>query len=43
MSNPPCFSSMVPDISKLHCNEQVSGFRLNVTKIGTASNVFSVR
>jgi len=33
------FSSMVPNISKLRCNELDSDFRYNVAEIGTASNV----
>jgi putative transposase len=40
MSNPPCSSSMVPNISKQHSADQGSDFRQNVTEIGMPLNVY---
>jgi len=43
MSNPLCFSSMAPNISKQHSNEQGSDFRQNAMEIGMPSNVSFVK
>ena len=39
ISNPLCFSSRAPNISKPHSNELDSDFRQNATEIGMPSNV----